>query len=162
MNNVKLKLHDDVTNYVICTWFNHWTTVLIEEHISIHKKVIPTIKNIKGIDIFFNRQPFDLKITYLPHEYNPTDAIKNPYKLAVWLYENQGAQRFGADNRLFVVLLDKKDIERSWELKRDFDLVFQKIDDFFNKETASKKDEIVFKFVRKTYTAITKVLIITK
>lgn len=162
LNNVKLKLHDDVTNYVICTWFNHWTTVLIEEHISIHKKVIPTIKNIKGIDIFFDRQPFDLKITYLPHEYNPTDAIKNPYKLAVWLYENQGAQRFGADNRLFVVLLDKKDIERSWELKRDFDLVFQKIDDFFNKETVSKKDEIVFKFGRKTYTAITKVLIITK
>jgi len=82
--------------------------------------------------------------------------------LAVWLYENQGAQRFGADNRLFVVLLDKKDIERSWELKRDFDLVFQKIDDFFNKETVSKKDEIAFKFGRKTYTAITKVLIITK
>ncbi|HOK18421.1 MAG TPA: hypothetical protein P5272_03130 [Caldisericia bacterium] len=82
--------------------------------------------------------------------------------MAVWLYENQGAQRFGADNRLFVVLLDKKDIERSWELKRDFDLVFQKIDDFFNKETVSKKDEIVFKFGRKTYTAITKVLIITK
>ena len=82
--------------------------------------------------------------------------------MAVWLYENQGAQRFGADNRLFVVLLDKKDIERSWELKRDFDLVFQKIDDFFNKETVSKKDEIVFEFGRKTYTAITKVLIITK
>lgn len=82
--------------------------------------------------------------------------------MAVWLYENQGAQRFGADNRLFVVLLDKKDIERSWELKRDFDLVFQKIDDFFNKETVSKKDEIAFKFGRKTYTAITKVLIITK
>lgn len=82
--------------------------------------------------------------------------------MVVWLYENQGAQRFGADNRLFVVLLDKKDIERSWELKRDFDLVFQKIDDFFNKETVSKKDEIVFKFGRKTYTAITKVLIITK
>ena len=82
--------------------------------------------------------------------------------MVVWLYENQGAQRFGADNRLFVVLLDKKDIERSWELKRDFDLVFQKIDDFFNKETVSKKDEIVFTFGRKIYTAVSKVLIITK
>jgi len=40
--------------------------VLIEEYISTHPKVIPTIKNIKGIDIFFNDQPFDLKITYLP------------------------------------------------------------------------------------------------
>ena len=162
LNNVKAKLHDDVTNYVICTWFNHWTTVLIEEHISIHKKIIPTIKNVKGIDIFFDGQPFDLKVTYLPREYNPTNAIKNPSDLAIWMYENQGAQRFGADNRLFIVLLDEDNPERSWELKRDFDLVFQKIDNFFDRETVSHKDEIVFTFGRKTYTAVTKVLVITK
>jgi len=163
LNNVKATLHDDVTNYVICSWFNYWTTVLLEEHISIHPKVIPTIKNIKGIDIFFNGQPFDLKVTYLPRGYNhPMNAIKNPIDLAIWMYENQGAQRFGADNRLFVVLLDKDNPERSWELKRDFALVFQKIDDFFNNETVLEKDEIVFTFGRKTYTAITKVLIITK
>lgn len=162
LNNVKSNLYDEITNYVICTWFNHWTTVLIEEHISMHKKVIPTIKNIKGIDIFFDNQPFDLKITYLPREYNAIDALKNPIKLAIWLYENQGAQRFGADNRLFVVLLDKNNPEKSWELKRDFNLVFKKIDNFFNKETVSKRDEIVFTFGRKTYTTVTKVLIITK
>jgi len=162
LNNVKAKLHDEVTNYVICTWFNHWTTVLIEEHISTHPKVIPTIKNIKGIDIFFDGQPFDLKVTYLPRGYNPINAINNPTELAIWLYENQGAQRFGADNRLFIVLLDKDNPERSWELKRDFTLVFQKIDNFFDRESVSKKDEIIFTFGRKTYTAVTKVLIITK
>ena len=162
LNNVKAKLHDDVTNYVICTWFNHWTTVLIEEHISTHTKVIPTIKNIKGIDIFFDGQPFDLKVTYLPRDYDPIYAIENPKELAIWMYENQGAQRFGADNRFFVVLLDKENPERSWELKRDFALVFQKIDNFLNKESVSKKDEIVFTFGKRTYTAVTKVLIITK
>jgi len=162
VKGVKAKLHNDVTNYVICTWFNHWTTVLIEEHISTHQKVIPTIKNIKGIDIFFDGQPFDLKVTYLPREYNPVEAIKNPTNLAIWMYENQGAQRFGADNRLFVILLDKDNPERSWELKRDFNLVFQEIDNFFDRETVTKNDEIVFTFGRKTYTAVTKVLIITK
>jgi len=162
LNNVKAKLHSEVTNYVICTWFNHWTTVLIEEHISTHPKIIPTIKNIKGIDIFFDGQPFDLKVTYLSRGYNPTDAIKNPSDLAIWMYENQGPQRFGADNRLFVILLDKDNPERSWELKRDFTLVFQKIDNFFDRETVSKEDEIVFTFRRSTYTAVTKVLIITK
>jgi len=162
INSVKARLHNDVTNYVICTWFNHWTTVLIEEHISTHLKVIPTIKNIKGIDIFFDGQPFDLKVTYLPRKYNPIEAIKNPPELAIWLYENQGAQRFGADNRLFIVLLEKDNPEKSWELKRDFALVFKKIDDFFNRETVSNKDEIVFSFGRKTYTTVTKVLIITK
>jgi hypothetical protein len=78
------------------------------------------------------------------------------------MYENQGKQRFGADNRLFVVLLDKDNPEKSWELKRDFPLVFQKIDNFFDKEKVTKKDEIIFTFARKTYTAVTKVLMITK
>ena len=162
LNNVKAKLYDDVTNYVICTWFNHWTTVLIEEHISMHPRVIPTIKNIKGIDIFFDGQPFDLKITYLPREFNQNDAINNPSTLATWMYEHQGAQRFGADNRLFVVLLDKDNPEKSWELKRNFNLVFQKIDEFFDNEMVSKNDEIVFTFERKTYTTVTKILLITK
>lgn len=162
LGSVKDKLHNDVTNYVICTWYNHWTTVLIEEHISTHPKVIPTIKNIKGIDIFFDGQPFDLKVTYLPRDYDPIYAVENPKELAIWMYENQGAQRFGADNRLFVVLLDKDNPERSWELKRDFALVFQKIDNFFDKETVSKNDEIVFTFGKRTYTAVTKALIITK
>jgi len=162
LNNVESKLHNDVTNYVICTWFNYWTTVLIEEHISTHRNVIPTIKNIKGIDIFFDGQPFDLKVTYLPNKYNLTSAIRNPSELAIWMYENQGKQRFGDDPRLFVILLDKDNPERSWELKRDFDFIFQKIDNFFSTEAVSMKDEIVFSFGRKTYTAITKVLIITK
>lgn len=162
LNKVSKKLHEDVTNYVICTWFNHWTTVLIEEHISVHKKVIPTLKNIKGIDIFFGGQPFDLKVTYIPQKYSLKDAIKNPLDLAIWMYVNQGAQRFGDDNRLFVILLDKDDPERSWKLKRDFALVFQKIDNFLDNEVVSEKDEIVFNFRNRTYTTITKVLMITK
>ncbi len=161
ISNVKAKLHDDVTSYVICTWYNHWTTVLIEEHINQHPKVIPTLKNIKGIDIFVDGQPFDLKTTYLPREYNAQDAITNPKNLAVWLYENQGAQRFGSDNRLFAILLDTKNPEESWKLKRNFNLVFSKIDEFFNQENVSSTDEIIFTFARKTYTAVSKVLLIS-
>ncbi len=120
ISNVKAKLHNEVTSYVICTWYNHWTTVLIEEHISQHPKVIPTLKNIKGIDIFVDGQPFDLKTTYLPRDYDIQDVIKNPKNLAIWMYENQGAQRFGSDNRLFAILLDTKNPEESWKLKRNF------------------------------------------
>ena len=162
INSVKSKLHNDVTSYAICTWYNHWTTVLIEEHISQHPRVIPTLKNIKGIDIFFDEQPFDLKTTYLPRDYDIQDMIENPKDLAVWMYENQGAQRFGADNRLFAILLDTKLPEESWKLKRNFDLVFSKIDDFFNKEKVSSADEVVFSFAKKTYTAVSKVLLISQ
>lgn len=161
INNVKATLHDAVTSYVICTWFNHWTTVLIEEHISQHLRVIPTLKNIKGIDIFADGQPFDLKITYLPKDYSVNDAMKEPKNLAIWMYENQGAQRFGSDNRLFVVLLDTNHPEESWKLKRNFPLVFAKIDEFFDKIKVTTQDEIVFGFANKTYTTVSKVLFIT-
>jgi hypothetical protein len=160
INRVKAKLHNDVTSYVICTWYNHWTTVLIEEYISQHSQVIPTLKNIKGIDIFVDNQPFDLKITYLPRNYDAEDAIKNPKNLAIWMYENQGAQRFGADNRLFVILLNIRNPQDSWKLKRNFDLIFSKIDQFFDQERISSADEVVFSFRGKTFTAISKVLLI--
>ncbi len=162
VSGVKSKLHADVTSYVIATWYNHWTTVLIEDHIGLHPKVVPTLKNNFGVDIFFDGQPFDLKTTYLPRGYPIDEAIRNPRQLAIWMYENQGAQRFGADNRLFVILADKNNLDQSWKLKRDFDFVFGKVDQFFNEATVSPKDEIVFTFKKKTYTTISKVLIITK
>ncbi len=161
VNKVKDKLHDEITNYVVCTWYNHWTTVLIEEHIAQHPKVIPTLKSIKGVDIFFGNQPFDLKTTYLPKNYSVKEAIENPKNLAVWMYENQGAQRFGADNRLFVILLNTKNPEESWKLKRNFKLVFSEIDKFFDTTSISANDEIVFEFGHKTYATVTKVLLIT-
>lgn len=159
---VKSKLHNDVTSYVIASWYNHWTTVLIEDHIGLHPKIVPTLKNNFGVDIFFDGQPFDLKTTYLPRGYSIDVAIKNPRKLAIWMYENQGAQRFGADNRLFVVLADKNNLDQSWKLKRDFDFVFTEIDKFFDNASVSSKDEIVFSFKKKTYTTISKILIIAK
>jgi hypothetical protein len=78
------------------------------------------------------------------------------------MYENQGAQRFRSDNRLFVVLLNKENPAMSWELKRDFDLISAAIDDFFNTETVSSEDEIVFIFAKKTYTAPSKILSIAR
>lgn len=83
-------------------------------------------------------------------------------ELAIWLYENQGAQRFGADNRLFVILHDSQKPEDSWKIKRDINFIKQKIDRFFEEETISGEDEIVFNFQRQSYTAITKVLLIVK
>lgn len=162
IRQVKSKLQDEITSYVICTWYNYWTTVLIEEYISQHQKVIPALKKVKGVDVFFDGQPFDLKITYLPKGYDYSEALVNPTGLIVWLYENQGAQRFGADNRLFVILYDSQNPEESWKLKRDFELIENKIDTYFNTERVSNADEVVFFYQRKTYTAISKALFITK
>lgn len=162
ISSVENKLYDDIKCYVIATWYNHWTTVLVEDHISQHPRVVPTLKNNFGVDIFFNNQPFDLKITYLPKDYKLADAEKDPKNLIIWLYENQGEQRFSAENKLFVVLAGKSKLEDSWKLKRDFDYIYNRIDTFFSSANVSLKDEILFTFRHKTYTTISKILLIVK
>lgn len=159
---IRQRLHDAITSYTICSWYNHWTTVLIEEYISQHPRVVPVLKRIKGIDIFFGSQPFDLKITYLPAKYNFHQVEANPKDLIVWLYENQGALRFGADNRLFVVLHDTRNPADSWALKRDFILIQNQITQFLDSEKVDIGDEVMFLYDRKTYTAISKLLMVVK
>jgi hypothetical protein len=55
-----------VYGYVICSWYNHWSTILIENLFKKHPKVLPAIGNIKKVDFFIDDIPFDLKVTYLP------------------------------------------------------------------------------------------------
>ena len=162
VQGVRRRLHDEITNYAIASWYNHWSTILIEDRISLHPNVVPTLKNIAGIDIFFRNCPFDLKITYLPRNYDLTSAIEEPHALARWLYEHQGAQRFGADNRFYVVVADTNDITQSWKLKRDIGLLSQSIDGFLDTELVTSDDGISFAYNGTTYSAICKILLITR
>ena len=41
VNAIKNQLQSDIVSYVTATWFNHWTTILIEDHISENKNIIP-------------------------------------------------------------------------------------------------------------------------
>ncbi len=57
------------SNYVISSWYNYWSSVLIESIFREHKKVIGAPGKIKNVDFFIDNYPFDLKVTYLPQEY---------------------------------------------------------------------------------------------
>ena len=162
IRNVQSRLHTEITNYVVASWYNHWSTVLIEDHISQHRNVVPTIKSIKGIDLFFRGHPFDLKITYLPQNYDLGEALANPPGLARWLYENQGAQRFGAENRLYVVVVDTDKVEESWRLKRDFALLSRRIDQFLDESAVNGEDSLSFVFQGQLYVPTCKILIVTQ
>lgn len=59
-------LHTSLRGYVLCSWYNHWTSVLIEDLFRSHKAVLPSIGQVKNIDFFVNDVPFDLKVTYFP------------------------------------------------------------------------------------------------
>ena len=58
-----------VQGYVLNSWYNHWSSVLIEHIFKSHSTVLPTVGKIKSVDFFINDVPFDLKVTYLPSGY---------------------------------------------------------------------------------------------
>lgn len=58
-----------VQGYVLNSWYNHWSSILIEHIFKSHVAVLPTVGKIKSVDFFINNIPFDLKVTYLPVGY---------------------------------------------------------------------------------------------
>lgn len=59
-------IHNSMRAYVLASWYNHWSSIIIEDIFKDHPYVIPAIGLIKKVDFFVNDKPFDLKTTYLP------------------------------------------------------------------------------------------------
>lgn len=57
-----------VYGYTLNSWYNHWSSILIEEIFNSNKKIIPTLDLVEKIDFFISKTPFDLKVTYFPEE----------------------------------------------------------------------------------------------
>jgi len=68
-SKVDNELHNSLRGYVMCSWYNHWTSIVIEDVFKDHNNVLPAVGLIKRIDFFINNVPFDLKVTYLPEGY---------------------------------------------------------------------------------------------
>jgi hypothetical protein len=228
---IENEIHDSLKGYVRSSWYNHWTSILIEDIFKDHNRVIPTIGLIKKVDFFITNIPFDLKVTYFPEgfmseirknmgmpselqvlkrfakelkinynrkqkdrdifnelvtrieesqkseainfvkEFKQTrwqiidETIKHPYNLIKWLYEKQGERRFDAANRLFLILIDKTNLEDSWKMKRNVDLLKDRINDYLNNFNVQSYNELQIDFDwidDKKYTAISDVLFIIK
>jgi hypothetical protein len=217
---------------VLNSWYNHWSSILIEHIFKSHPIVLPTVGKIKSVDFFINNIPFDLKVTYLPAEYikykrkekglpveltflkqkakeagisydkkaNNTDLIyeivekmkdknddfcndvlaslknekleilkeaqENPKILAKWLYENQGEMRFGAENRLFLILVDTEDFNHSWKLKRNPELLKPAIQHYLDNFPNTKTDDLQVSFSYRgklqTFTTLTDVIFVVR
>ena len=66
---IETDLQNSLRGYVLCSWYNHWTSILIEDIFKDHKRVLPALGLIPKIDFFLDEIPFDLKVTYLPEGY---------------------------------------------------------------------------------------------
>ena len=149
---VRESLFNAMEAYTLCTWYNHWSTVFLEDLICQNEKVVPIIKKVKGVDVIWNEQAIDIKATNLPKEwfrdgYTIDDAINNPIRACEYLYTYQGAERFGAENRFFVIVYDRVNPTDSWKIKREYSLIKESVDSFFNQDM--QLDPISFSFGEK-------------
>jgi hypothetical protein len=67
--HIENELLTSMRSYVICSWYNHWTSIIIEDIFKVHENVLPAVGLVKKIDFFVHDTPFDLKVTYLPEGY---------------------------------------------------------------------------------------------
>lgn len=220
-----IEIQANAWNFVQTSWYNNWTSYLIESIFKKHERVLSAIGEIKGVDFFIDNYPIDLKVTYFPNEFmekklkdkignkelawlkkeakkvniSPDKglsdaeqltflkeelenhghsniikvltkhkqkiidkACKHPKELMKWLYENQSARLFGAENRLFLVLVDTKDMKQSWKMKRAFTLIKPTVENYLDSFNAHSLKEIKFTFNQKKYTSLSDIIFITK
>lgn len=229
-NSIENDINPRLRSYVLCSWYNHWTSILVEDMFKDHPHLLPAVGLIKKVDFFWNDFPFDLKVTYFPEGYMQIkrnelglapeltelkrfarqhnipydrntnnkdifnelltrisedtskeakefiknfhkireeivlDTVKNPEELIQWFYEEQGIRRFDAANRFFLVLIDLKNLEDSWKLKRNKKLLHGKINEFLdnNKDIDFEKLKLTFNWQDRTYTTYATILFIIK
>lgn len=81
LSKFEKEIHPLVQAYVLNSWYNHWSSILIEHIFKSHKSVLPTVGQIKSVDFFINDIPFDLKVTYLPSEYIKEKRAEKGYPI---------------------------------------------------------------------------------
>lgn len=68
-NAIGNEMQSSLRGYVLCSWYNHWTSILIEDIFKDHERILPALGLIPKIDFFLDGIPYDLKVTYLPEGY---------------------------------------------------------------------------------------------
>jgi len=68
-DKIDSELQVSLRGYVLCSWYNHWTSIIIEDMFRDHPTTLPAVGLVRKIDFFIGDMPFDLKVTYLPEGY---------------------------------------------------------------------------------------------
>lgn len=216
---------NNVWKFVQTSWYNNWTSYLIESIFKKHDRVLSAVGEIKSVDFFIDNNPVDLKVTYFPVAYmgeklkerlgnheltwlkreakkfgilpdknlsntdqykhlkeelennGHTDVItrltnirkqivddarREPKHLMKWLYEHQSHRLFGAENRLFVILIDSKDMDQSWKMKRAFSIIEPQVNNYLDSFNSSSLKKIDFTFNKKSYMSLADIIFVVK
>lgn len=118
--------------YAKTRWYNYHTHNVVLD-LFLQSDICRIEKNLKNkdIDLYIKNIPFDLKLSVYPKSLAGRNLSKQ--KLIEWLYSNQSKQgRNRLQNRIFILVLDNDNKHRSWAVKRDFELIKEKIDIFLD------------------------------
>jgi hypothetical protein len=212
-------------NFVQTSWYNNWTSFLIESIFKKHKRVLSAIGEIKSVDFFIDNYPVDLKVTYFPNEFMDNklkeklghseitwikqqaktigievdktlsdsqklyilkekinevghsdildylnhirkeiiaETLQDTEQLIRWLYENQSPRLFGAENRLFVILVDTNEMADSWKMKRAFTMIEPKVNHYLDNFTNDTLKPIKFTFNKNNYKSLSDIIFVIK
>lgn len=225
LQSKKREIAEKAWNYIQNSWYNNWTSFLIESIFKKNPRVISAVGEIKSVDFFIEDYPIDLKVTFFPNqfmeeklqsilgkktlpwlklkskEYGITydkkasdsqqlyeikeklmeldhkdiiqnlndmrreiidEAKQNPIEIMTWLYEHQGERRFGAENRIYLILYDTEEFENSWKLKRAYNLIKPIVTDYLNSFSSTQLKQIDFQFKDKKYKTLADTIFIIK
>lgn len=137
------------TDTVYKMYFDTQTTRMIEDIFNNHNRVTPTLIDEKGVDFFIDKIPLDLKITHIPKGF---DRDFDKVKLITNLYEKQGAMRFCAENRLFLILHDSNNPAMSDKMRITcYDRIKETINKYLDSFNVTNLQDITFTFEKKEY-----------
>jgi 16S rRNA G966 N2-methylase RsmD len=132
----------DFARYVLHRWYNFYTHQVVLDMVLAHPRTRPEPDPFHHtVDFYLGDKGFDLKLANLSPRYGRglAYARAHPEDLARWLYFHQSGQgRFHAANRLFVVLHDAKNPDRTWELRRDFERLERAVHAFFQEPALAR------------------------
>lgn len=221
----KSEIATNAWHYVVNSWYNNWTSFLIESIFKCNSRVVSAVGEIKSVDFFIGGFPIDLKVTFFPNQFmeeklrlklgkyklswlkcksktvNITvdknssvsqqiytlkekldelghteildelksaeqDVIRetraNPIELMKWLYENQGEMRFGAENRLYLILINTESLEQSWKLKRAINLIEPTVNKYLDSFSQESLKPINFNYKGSNYKSLADTIFIVR
>lgn len=69
LQNKQSEIGMNAWNYVQNSWYNNWTSFIIESLFKQNPGVISAVGEIKSVDFFIGGYPIDLKVTFFPNQY---------------------------------------------------------------------------------------------
>lgn len=87
---------------------------------------------------------------------------ENPIELMTWLYENQGEMRFGAENRIYLILANTDSLKDSWKLKRAISQLEPIVYEYLKSFSQDSLTKIDFRFKKQQFQTLSDVIFLIR